>query len=257
MTRSESIYDSPRLAAGYAYDRPPVHQHIIQRIKEHLGLTERLRRALDVGCGAGLSTAALDPLAETVVGLEPVLTMLKHRHAVAPRAHFLAGQAEQLPFAPRTFDLLAAAGALNYADRDRFLPEAERVLAPGGVLVIYDFSAGRRFRDGGLLGQWYGEFERRYPAPAGYYFDVNELAYGQWGLRLAGYEEFEVAVPMALDSYLPYALSETSVEAAIARGVAEAEVGGWCRGTLAGVFGEEPRDVVFEASAAYVRREGG
>ena len=55
---SESIYESLRLAAGYAYDRPPVHRCIIQRAGEYLGITGGRQRALDVGCGAGLSTAA-------------------------------------------------------------------------------------------------------------------------------------------------------------------------------------------------------
>jgi len=61
------IYDSPRLAAGYAYDRPPVHYHIIEKIKASLRITGRRARALDIGCGAGLSTAANEALAETVV----------------------------------------------------------------------------------------------------------------------------------------------------------------------------------------------
>ena len=86
VTRSESIYNSPRLAAGYAYDRPAIHERIIDAAREHLPITNRLGRALDVGCGAGLSTAALESLAETVIGLEPVHAMLAHSRVVAPRA---------------------------------------------------------------------------------------------------------------------------------------------------------------------------
>jgi predicted TPR repeat methyltransferase len=52
-----SVYDSERLAAAYAVDRPPVHQHILRAGR----LVRRAERALDVGCGAGLSTAALAP----------------------------------------------------------------------------------------------------------------------------------------------------------------------------------------------------
>ena len=113
MTQAESIYDSPRLAAGYAYDRPPAHRRIIQRVRELLQITGRRTRALDVGCGAGLSTAALEPLAETMVGLEPVRTMLTHSRAVAPHALFLVGQAERLPSSAGAFDLITAAGSLN------------------------------------------------------------------------------------------------------------------------------------------------
>lgn len=250
-----SIYDNPRLAAGYAYNRPPVHQQIIRTVGEDLHITKRVGRALDVGCGAGLSTAALEPLAEIVVGLEPVLTMLTHRQAVAPGAHFLVGAAEGLPFSDEAFNLITTAGAINYADRDLFLPEAARVLAPSGVLVIYDFSAGRRLRGSSLLDEWYDAFERRYPSTPGYALDVKRLPYSRYGLRLEAYKELEVALPMNLGSYLRYASSETSVESAISRGVPEAEIREWCYRTLAAVFGDESHDLLFDAYVAYVRRE--
>jgi len=68
-----SVYDSERLAAGYAFDRPPVHERILRSAP----LKERpANLALDVGCGAGLSTAALAPFARQAIGLEPVATML-------------------------------------------------------------------------------------------------------------------------------------------------------------------------------------
>jgi len=181
VTQSESIYDSPRLAAGYAYDRPAIHRRIMEGAAEYLHVTNRLGRALDIGCGAGLSTAALECLAETVVGLEPVQAMLTHSRVVAPHALFLVGRAETLPFSARAFDLIAAAGALNYVDVDLFLPDAARVLAPGGVLIIYDFSAGRRVRGGHQLDEWFATFARRYPSPPGYEFDVRGLAYSRSG----------------------------------------------------------------------------
>ena len=90
-----SGYDSERLAAAYAFDRPPIHERILRSAH----LAGHADRALDVGCGAGLSTAALSPLARRVTGLEPIPAMLAHRRTVAPRAGFVIGQAERLPFA--------------------------------------------------------------------------------------------------------------------------------------------------------------
>jgi SAM-dependent methyltransferase len=146
VTKSESIYDSPRLAAGYAYDRPAVHGRIIEAAREHLHITSRLGRALDVGCGAGLSTAALEPLAKTVIGLEPVHAMLAHSRVVAPHALFVVGRAERLPFSAGAFDLIA-----------------------------YDFSAGRHVREGPQLDEWFTIFARRYPSSPGYELDVKAL----------------------------------------------------------------------------------
>src|SRR4051812_40844751 len=148
MLPSGDIYHSARLAAGYAFAQPPVHPRVVERILAHVTLSDRhIERALDVGCGAGLSTAALTRFAGVVVGMEPAAPMLVHRRAVAPAAAFVVGQAEHLPFTAGSFDLVTAAGALNYADRERSLAEIARVLAPRGVLAIYDFSGGRRCRE--------------------------------------------------------------------------------------------------------------
>jgi SAM-dependent methyltransferase len=249
-----NIYESGRMAAGYAFSRPAVHPHVVRKIREDLRLEGPVGRALDIGCGAGLSTAALEPIAKTVVGLEPVPSMLAHRHAVAPRASFVAARGEQLPFAAGSFDVVTAAGALNYVDLALFLPDLARVLTARGVMVIYDFSAGRRLRGSGALDAWYAEFERRYPPKPGYDMDVRSLGYERAGLRLDAVEMFEVAVPMARGSYVAYAMSETGVELAVARGVPEAEIRTWCASALAGVLGEEPRDVLFDAYVAYVTR---
>ncbi len=246
------VYDSPRMAAGYAFGRPPVHPQIIDSIARHLGSRLPVERALDVGCGAGVSTAALAPLARKVAGVDPVLGMMAYHADVAPEAAFVAGQAERLPFVGGSFDLIAAAGSINYTDRDLFLPEAARVLGEGGVLVVYDFSAGRRIRGSDVLDDWYRAFESQYPSQPGYELDVRELGFERFGLRLDAYEEMEVAVPMTLESYVRYALSETNVQLAIAAGAFEREVEGWCRRTLRPVFGDEWREVLFSAYIAYI-----
>ena len=125
---------------------------------------------------------------------------------------------------------------------------------PGGISVIHDFSAGRRFRGNKRLEKWYLAFERRYPAAPGCALEVRDLSYGRSGLHLEAYEELEVALHMNLDSYLAYALSETGVESAIARGVTEAEIRDWCQSTLWKVFGDEAPVVIFDSYIAYVRR---
>ena len=92
-----NIFASAAKAEGYAKSRPPLHARIVEQI----GV--RAQSALDVGCGAGLSTAPLLKLAERVVGVDPVPEMVKWGGRVARGAAFLAGRAEALPFRDRTF----------------------------------------------------------------------------------------------------------------------------------------------------------
>jgi SAM-dependent methyltransferase len=252
MKPTANIYDSPRLAAGYAFGRPPVHQVIVRAVAQDLGISTPVARALDVGCGAGVSTAALDPIAATIVGLEPMSNMLAHRRDVFPRGLFVLGRAEALPFSNATFDLIAAAGSINYADTSLFLRSAARLLRRGGVLVVYDFSDGKRFRNKRSLEEWYESFERLYPSQPGYALDVRRLDFADAGLRLERYRNLEVPIPMSLDTYLRYAMSQTSVETAISRGVPEDDIGEWCATTLKSVFGNATYEVLFDAYVAYI-----
>lgn len=251
---ADSVYGSARMARGYAFSRPPVHPRIIGRILEDLRLERPVARALDIGCGAGLSAAALVPLARCVVGLEPVSGMLVHRRAVAPAVSFVAAVAEWMPFAAASFDMVTAAGSLNYVDLPVFLRDLARVLTNCGVMVIYDFSAGRRLQEDNRLDAWYAAFERRYPPKPGYEMDVKTLDYRGAGLALDAFEAFEVAVPMTLQSYVAYVMSETGVELAVADGVPEEGIRQWCESTLAGILDDRRRDVVFDAYVAYIRR---
>jgi SAM-dependent methyltransferase len=243
-----SVYDSERLAAAYAFDRPSVHGEFVRSA----GLSRQAGRALDVGCGAGLSTAALVPLARQVVGLEPIPAMLAHRRTVAPRARFVVAEAERLPFAGASFDLVAAAGSLNYADLPSAFAEVARVLTPDGTFLLYDFSPARRSVRGDDLERWFASFEQRFPWPAGWQpFDVRELPLGGYGLRLLQYADVEARLPMTFDAYLRYMLSETNVEHAIARQACSAEQArDWCRETLTAVFADDEVTVVIPGYVA-------
>jgi SAM-dependent methyltransferase len=251
---SAGIYESERLAEAYAFARPPVHQAIVAASVRRLAGPVTVGRMLDIGCGAGLSTAAVAPLARTTVGLEPALAMLRHRRRVAPGAHFVAARAERLPFAGAAFDVLTAAGALNYVDPAAFYPEVDRVLRPGGRLLVYDFSEGRRARGHERLAAWFAEFEHRYPPPPGYALDIERFDFSVFGFRLEVYEALEVMLPMTLATYVPYVLSEAGVETAVAGGTNEAEVRAWCESTLAGVFEDHALDVLFDAYVAAIGR---
>lgn len=247
------LYSSANMASGYAQWRPPVHERVMQRVRDHLQLRAKVTRALDVGCGSGLSTAALEPVAEVRVGIEPAEPMVRYASLVAPRAHAVVGRAEELPFGNQSFQLMTAAGSLNYVDLERFFDEARRVLAHGGHLVVYDFGPGRSFRDSPALDDWYTEFEKRYPFPPASSIDPETLNAGDHAIRRERCEFFETAIAMKPDFYLEYALTETSVAAAVARGVPYSEIRDWCAATLPAVFGGPSREVVFRGYILFMR----
>jgi SAM-dependent methyltransferase len=246
-----SVYDSARLAAGYAFDRPPVHERILRAAR----LDGPADRALDVGCGAGRSTAALAPYARRVVGLEPAPAMLAHRRTVAPDASFVVGAAERLPFAGGTFELVTAAGSLNYTDLPLALAEIARVLTGDGRFVLYDFSSGRS----AALADWFAAFEQRFPSSAGWKpLSPRTLPLPAAGMRLLGHDDVETHLPMSLDAYLRYVLSGSNVDSAIRRGDCDAaEAEDWCRRTLTPVFAHGDVTVVFPGYVATISHAAG
>ena len=254
MTADGDIYDSRRLALGYAFHRPPVHPRVLALVAKDLGLVRPVARALDIGCGAGLSTAALAPHARVAVGLEPAADMLTYRRQAAPLGHFVVARAEAPPFGGGVFDLVTAAGSLNYVDLSRFLPEAARLLTRDGTLVVYDFSSGRRVADDPALERWFAAFERRYPFPPGYAFDLGQLNDDRAGLRIASRRRFAVDLPLTAAAYLDYVLTESNVEQAIAGGASPDEMREWCWAGLTPIFGTGTREVRFEGYVVYVTK---
>lgn len=125
------------------------------------GLAASPRRILDLATGTGdlaltLRRRAAAPL---VVGLDACLPMLDVARAKAARraaaVSFAAGDALALPFRDAAFDLVTVAfGLRNVANRAAALTEIRRVTAPGGRLVVLEFSMD--------LASWFAPFYRVY-----------------------------------------------------------------------------------------------
>jgi SAM-dependent methyltransferase len=223
---------------------------VVNRIRERL--TRPVARALDVGCGAGLSTVPLTLFADSCIGFDPFEPMVRQAMRTAPAASFLQAAAEHLPFRDESFDLITAAGSLNYADLERFFPQAARMLTREGVLVIYDFSQGRTFADSTALGTWFDEFVSRYPRPRGGEVAISPESLPEQAkpFRVEGHEYFALPLPMSFETYIHYVMTETNVANAA---VPATEVRRWCSETLADVFNGTPRHVIFNGYLAWLR----
>jgi SAM-dependent methyltransferase len=166
---------------------------------------------------------------------------------VEPDASFVRSRAEILPFADCAFDLISAAGSLNYVDLDRFWPEARRVLSDEGSLLVYDFSQGRSFPHSTALDNWFAAFMKRYPAPAGHarHLDPETIAALPSGFQVRDARRFEIPLPMSPSAYVDYAMTETNVAHAIAQGVPEAGIRAWCSETIDTAFAGGRHEVLF------------
>lgn len=99
------------------------------------------RDAIELGCGTGYVSAWLARRGARPVGIDNSPKQLESARAFQSEFGLefplLLGNAEKLPFPDATFDLaISEYGACLWADPTRWVPEAARVLRPGGRLVF-------------------------------------------------------------------------------------------------------------------------
>jgi SAM-dependent methyltransferase len=243
------------VADGYATDRPPIHWPILERAVRLLPDGYPRRVGVDVGCGAGGSTAPLVHVVDIAIGIDSSAAMLAAVRATGIDAMFCSAAAEALPFQDKSVDLIVAAGSLDFVDLRAALEEAGRVVAPNGNVLVYDFGAASRCRSSDDLATWYSAFSDRYP-PA---VDTRQpptrdvLASHRNALTLRSHEAFDLDLVLSPIEYADYLMTQTNVASAVARGESYDTIRSWCLQTLDGFF-VAPRPVVFDGYIAHLTR---
>lgn len=102
------------------------------------------RSVLDFGCGDGEFSILLAERGARVTGIDisPRRIEEARQHAaaagVAERSDFAVMNAEQLSFAPGSFDLICGTSILHHLSLERAVPELARVLRPQGVAMFVE-----------------------------------------------------------------------------------------------------------------------
>jgi demethylmenaquinone methyltransferase/2-methoxy-6-polyprenyl-1,4-benzoquinol methylase len=97
-------------------------------------------RVLDVGCGTGFATEALVEHSESIYGIdqsihqmEKAWTKLGKHDPIA----FARGDAERLPYAEDSFDIVWSSGSIEYWPNPvDALAEFRRICTPGGQVLV-------------------------------------------------------------------------------------------------------------------------
>jgi SAM-dependent methyltransferase len=148
-------------------------------------------RVLDIGCGSGWFSQALERAGFTVSGVDVAGEALRRARERCPGVEFaLAGEGGELPFATGCFDSAWLGDVLEHVqDGLGLLAEVHRVLVPGGLLVASTPDHGRALR------LWLGisarAFERRFEPRSDHvrFFTRRSL---RALLEAAGFAEIEI-----------------------------------------------------------------
>jgi len=98
----------------------------------------------DLGCGTGVTTAALAPFVKQVIGVDgsdEMLDAARARLAGAPNVELRRGALESLPVDSGTLDAVTLVLVLHHLPSPvAALAEAARVLRPGGSVLVVDMA---------------------------------------------------------------------------------------------------------------------
>jgi glycosyltransferase involved in cell wall biosynthesis/ubiquinone/menaquinone biosynthesis C-methylase UbiE len=96
-------------------------------------------KVLDLGCGGGQSSFLLSEDFDMVVGLDFSLALLRGypQDKKRPNLKFINADAAMIPSSAFTFDVIASYATFEHlADLEKVLTELNRVLMPGGMLIV-------------------------------------------------------------------------------------------------------------------------
>jgi SAM-dependent methyltransferase len=140
-TRRNAEYTGPSAEASWRRDEVRwgqfgVPESELQLLGDVAGLD-----VLDLGCGTGFVSARLARLGARPVGVDPTPAQLetarRMMELVGPTFPLVEAPGEAVPLPDASFDLvLSEHGAAAWADPYRWIPEAHRLLRPGGMLVF-------------------------------------------------------------------------------------------------------------------------
>lgn len=155
-------------------------------------------QVLDVATGAGHTALAFAPHVARVIASDLTPQMLAQTAELArerglPQVETRLADAEDLPFAAATFDLVTCRIAPHhFPDIPRFAAAAARVLQPGGVLAVVD-----NVVPAGEAGAFVNDFEKRRDPSHGRCLTLEEwlAAYAAAGLEIIHTELLTKEIP--------------------------------------------------------------
>jgi SAM-dependent methyltransferase len=125
------------VAAQYDAARPSYPDALFEEIERLAGRPLAGAAVLDIGAGTGIATRLLHGRGARVTAVEPSDGMAAVLHAVSPEIPLVKAGGDELPFHDSTADLITYAQAFHWTEPARSIPEAIRVLRPGGALVLF------------------------------------------------------------------------------------------------------------------------
>lgn len=133
-------------------------EQVVSALERHRG---RFATGIDIGCGAGRHTLLMAQMGIQATGIDSSPAGIEHGRSraaamgLAARTTFRTGLAQELDLPDAGFDVLICWGVIHYlapADRATLVRTWERLLKPGGTLIVTIRSTRDTRAQGGVAG---------------------------------------------------------------------------------------------------------
>ena len=124
-----------------------IHRISVDLLKSTMGSSISVEKVLEVGCSDGrlLELIIRELSCKLGVGIDPSKKAIASaKEKFIANAEFIEGSADRIPSGDYEFDLAVAGFFFYVVDRDlyfRVVAELDRVIKPGGFLLIIDFDS--------------------------------------------------------------------------------------------------------------------
>ncbi|HBC91934.1 MAG TPA: hypothetical protein DCZ10_03270 [Pelotomaculum sp.] len=103
-----------------------------------LAALENRARILDIGCGLGSTVGKLNELGYRAMGVDSSQKLIEKGRIEYPDTHLLVADGADLPFDAGSFDAVICECSLSVMPAQHVLAECNRLLRPGGKVLISD-----------------------------------------------------------------------------------------------------------------------
>lgn len=248
MDNNKISFDTDRIAQGYA-KRPWIHKEVIEQILDKCDIKNKFNNGLDVGCGAGLSSKALKLICRQVTGTDispQMIDVCKNLHADKDYL-FYVSKAEETKIPEVKYDIVTAAGVINWVDRNLFLKNMNSVMEQQGLLLVYDFWITDKMQGNLDYTSWYNnEYLNKFPKPLRderVWSEENVSDYFTMFMQT----EFEALYEFDINSFIDFMMIQSNVNVKINEDIGcKEEIRSWFEESLKPIFGECNKKLVFD-----------
>lgn len=250
-------FDFRRVAQGYRR-RPFLHRQVLERFHRDVALRS-FSNGLDIGCGAGLSSKALKMICRHVTGSDisgEMIAVAREMCGDQEGYDFIVSRAEELPDFEKKFDIVTAAGVVQWIHRAPFLEKLRDIMEEHGYLLIYDFCISDQMKGyPGFTSWWHECYLKEFPRP----FRDESVWTGEdvarYGFLMRNQIRYELEYEFDLDSFIEFMMIQSNVNARIeGEGRCAREISGWLRRSVQPLFHEEKRTLIFTGYSWYMER---